>query len=102
MDHGSKYEINDTNALDNILLLRPGQVSPLISSIFNEFCLKSIQIEVQKICGIEHMDIPTDTKTSIENILKVGKFILCTYQLLSIFYHLLGSQKTHGDNGKSC
>jgi hypothetical protein len=79
-------DIQELLALDNILLLKPGQVSPLMSSIFNEFCLESIQIEVQKIFGIQNMDIPTDTKASIENILRVCKFIQCTCQFTQPFF----------------
>ncbi|GAA5806829.1 hypothetical protein MFLAVUS_000177 [Mucor flavus] len=67
-------DIQELLAMNNILLIKPGQTSPLVSSIFNEACILSIQHEIKQIFGIiDAVDIHTDVKVKIEEILKDTK-----------------------------
>lgn len=93
-------DIQELLAMNNILLIKPGQTSPLVSSIFNEACILSIQHEIKQIFGIiDAVDIHTDVKVKIEEILKVGIFKQFVYQLT---YRLVGYKITYNHNDKSC
>ncbi|KAI7894262.1 uncharacterized protein EV154DRAFT_478510 [Mucor mucedo] len=57
-------DIQELLAINNILLIKPGQASLLVSSIFNEACILSIRHEIKQIFGtIDSADIHTDVKT---------------------------------------
>ncbi|KAG0906306.1 hypothetical protein G6F57_012020 [Rhizopus arrhizus] len=66
-------DIQELLAINNILLIKSGQTSRLVSGVFSEACILSIQREIKQIFGImDSTEVQTDVKIRIEKILKVG------------------------------
>ncbi|KAG0857061.1 hypothetical protein G6F17_004032 [Rhizopus arrhizus] len=66
-------DIQELLAINNILLIKPGQTSRLVSGVFSEACILSIQREIKQIFDImDSTEVQTDVKIRIEKILKVG------------------------------
>lgn len=92
-------DIQELLAINNILLIKPGQTSRLVSGVFSEACILSIQREIKQIFGImDSTEVQTDVKIRIEKILKVGKFKQFAYQLTHPFS---GYKKSYNHNVKS-